>query len=183
MPKINGIAWDEDSKYYKELSRWDKPKRDGGMNRDGYQEYPRMLYMAQKHPLTNVYEVAAKEDVLSLDQKTVLFSAEQFNRSCQKIVENERECELAMNSGWRKSQAEAMEYREGHAQAIAEAAAFRAHEDRNLSEKAKAELAKVEESTPDHVAEVPEGVNFAEVPEAPRGKRKYIRKAQSEAKA
>jgi hypothetical protein len=155
MPKINGIAWDEDSKYYKELNRWNLSKRDGGMNRDGFEKYPQMLYMAQRHPLSNVYEVAAKEDVPSLDGKTVLFHAEQFNRSCQMIVNDEREYDRAYQAGWRPSQAEAMQYREGHAQMVAEAAAFRAHEDRKMSEKAQAEVAAVEASTPEHVAEIP----------------------------
>lgn len=151
-----GIEWSSESVHAKELSKWNRPKRDGGMNCNGFEQYPRMLYKAQQNPLSNRFEVLLPRDVISLDKTTVLLSAEAFNASCQMTVSDQREFEAAKADGWRESPKEAMAYYESLQQDIAVAAAERAYQDRNMSEKAKAEVAKVEAASPVHVAEIPE---------------------------
>ena len=58
--------------------------------------------------------------------------------------------------GYRKGQVAAIEYVKSLEQMVAVAAAERAYQDRNMSEKAKAEVEKVEASTIQHVAVIPE---------------------------
>ena len=148
--------WSEDSFKRKEEKKWDTPKREGGMRCDGYEPYPRMLYRAMENPISGKTEVNLTKDVLSGDRTVVLLSAEQFNASCQTIVNDEREYQRAKADGWRDSPKEAIEYHNGTETEKLVASAVRAHEDRNMSEAAKAEAAKYEAATPDHVPEIPE---------------------------
>lgn len=165
------IEWSSESNYKKEMERWNKSRREGGENRrDENLQYPKMLYKAQRHPLSNKYEVAITKDELSLDGTTITLSAERFNATCQKLVNDENEEARHRADGWMPTQAEAMEYVESLAREVAHAAATRAYEDRNMSEKAKAEMALIEEkSGTEHVLCKPE---------APRVKRKYTRRAK-----
>ena len=94
-------------------------------------------------------------------------AAESFNRGCQRIVNSPQELQAARESGWHVTQAEALEAFERRERSKADMAAHRAYEDRNMSESAKAEIKAAEDATPEHVAEVPE---------APRAKRKYTRR-------
>ena len=149
------IYWSEESYFRKEMSKWDRPKRDGGMNRDGHEEYPKMLYKAQFNPLSGRNEIALVRDVLSPDKTVVVLDAEQFNATCHLVVNDESEEKRAKEDGWRLSQKEAMDYVEGREQEKAVAAAVRAYEDKNMSEKAQAEAKAFEESTAEHVAEIP----------------------------
>jgi hypothetical protein len=153
------VEWSDESSYKKEMKRWDRKKREGGMNADGFEPFPRMLYKAQRHPLSNKYEVAVDRDVISADKTLVIFDHEQFNTSCQLIVNDQREYDQAKAEGWRDSQKEAMAYREGLEQDMARAAAERNWEDRNMSEAAKAESAAYESTTAEHVGEIPEARN------------------------
>jgi hypothetical protein len=148
------IEWSAESHHAKELSKWNRPKRDGGMNANGYEPFPKMLYKAQQNPISGKYEVAMHRDVISLDKTVVLLSAEQFNSSCQLTVQDGQEYERARAEGWRDSQAEAMEYHERLLDEVAQAAAYRASEDSKMGEKARAEAKAAEEATDQHVAEV-----------------------------
>jgi len=150
------IQWSEDSYYLKELKRWDAPKRDGGHNANGYEPFPRMLYRTQPNPLSGKHEVAIDRDVISLDKTVVILSAEQFNNSCQLVVNNEDELDKAKRGGWRESQKEALAYHEEEISRLAGEAAHRNYDDRNMSEKAQREIKAAEEATPGHVAEVKE---------------------------
>lgn len=152
MPAI----WAEESFYAKEMKRWDAPKREGGMNRNGYEPFPRMLYKPQPHPMSGKYEVAIAEDIISLDKTRVILDSQAFNASCQMIVGNEEEFDRAKRNGWRETQTEAMEHHEGELSRLATEAAHRNHDDRNMSEPAKAEAQLVEDSTASHVAEIKE---------------------------
>ena len=71
-----------------------------------------------------------------------------FNRQCTRVVESEQESKAAKAEGWRDSPAEAMAAHEQLERWIGDEAAKRAHA-------AKAEIAKAEDATPEHVAEVP----------------------------
>lgn len=147
--------WSPESFYAKEMARWNAPKREGGMNRNGHEEFPRMLYKPQPNPLSGKYEVAIDRDVISLDKTVVLLDAQAFNTSCQLVVSNEEELHRAKRDGWRESQAEAMKYHEDELSRLATEAAHRNHDDRNMSEAAKAEAQVVEDSTPSQVGEIP----------------------------
>jgi hypothetical protein len=71
------------------------------------------------------------------------------------IVRSEQEETASLERGWRRTAQEAKERFEGKEKHISDAAAHRAFEDRNMSEKARAEVAAVEAETVEHVAEVP----------------------------
>lgn len=171
------VQWSEDSFYMKEMSKWDRKKRDGGMNANGFERFPQMLYKAQLQPLSNTYEVAMKADVISADKTRVILSAEEFNLTCQLIVKDEREYEQARDNGWRDSQKEAMAYHESLQQDIARAAAESAHADRNMGQAAQAERRAHEDSTPGHVAEVPTKRQLS--PEAKQRLRDNLAKARA----
>jgi hypothetical protein len=161
------LEWSNDSFFKKESRKWDTPKRDGGYRCDGYEPYPKMLYKAQRNPMTNQYVVAIAEDYLSLDKTTVLLGVEAFNATCQKTVNDQREEERAYADGWRDHPQKAMDYHTGVEKEKAVEHAVRNYTDRNMGEKAKAEIAAVESKSTQHVPEIPE-----------KPKRKYTRKAK-----
>jgi hypothetical protein len=159
--------WSEESGMMKTIRKWNRPKRefilkpDGtreyGMNANGFEPFPKMLYKAQIQPISNKYEVCLARDVISADKTVVILSAEQFNTSCQMNVNDEDELSRAKADGWRDTPKEALEYADGTEQQKAVAAAVRNFEDRNMSEKAQAEIRKIEQTTgSEHVPEIPE---------------------------
>ena len=170
------MNWPTESNNAKELKKWDLPRRQGGMRPDSPEEYPRMLYKAQPDPSTpsGILKVRLDADVFHANGRDIQLYAEEFNRRCQTIVKNEEECQKYIKGGWRKTMSEAMEYVREQENAVAVAAAHRNYEDRNRTEPAKREIEAAEAST---------HKNFGEVPEAPRVKRKYVRKVKPEAGA
>lgn len=153
IPDFN--IWQQESNHAKVLRQFNTPKSQGGYRCDGHEEYPRMLYMARPHPISKRYYVALDADEMSLDRTRVLVDAGQFNRSCQLLVESPEKEERAIREGWRKSQAEAMEYRDQFVERQAISAAERNFDDRHLSKKAAAEAKAIEEKIHGHVAEIP----------------------------
>jgi len=112
-----------------------------------------MLYMAKRRP-DGIIAVIEGDDRL-FDNKPG--SAEQWTMANTLTVKSEAEMISAMERGWRKSPVEAIERFNEKEKAIANAAAHRAYEDRNVSDKAKAEIAEAEaEAGMDHVPEIPE---------------------------
>ena len=115
-------------------------------------QYPRMLYQAHKRP----------DGVVSVNEVSdgpfggVMGAADAFNRTCQRIVKGPQEEQSALEGGWHRTQQDALESFERKERLRGDAAAHRAHEDRNMSEPAKAEAKAAEDATPEHVAEVPE---------------------------
>jgi len=128
----------------KELSKWDKPYR--------FEKFPQMVYRAQFNPISGRHEVLVRRDILSKDEAIL----EQFNASCQLIVQNEDQLARAHADGWRESPKEALAHHEGQLDALAKAAAERAYTDRKMSEKARAEAAAADASTADQLGEIPE---------------------------
>src|SRR5262245_21769760 len=112
-----------------------------------------MVYKARKRP-DGVVSVGESEDRLFGGQPG---TAEAWTKGCQRTVQSESEYDRARDEGWRDSHARAMEFHEGLERAIADAAAYRAYEDRNMGEKAKAEAEKHdEEAGIAHVPAIPE---------------------------
>ena len=127
--------WAPESHYAKEMRKWEKPYR--------FQKFPQMLYQARKPASGGPYICADPRD-------------ESFSRSCQREVGNEAELEKAVREGWHEDATEAVAYMQGLDDDIAKAAAHRAHEDRNMSEKARDEAEAADAATADHVPEIAE---------------------------
>lgn len=148
--------WKSERGHVNALRAANARKSQGGTHADGFEEFPKMLYKAKPHPISNRYYVSLAEDELSLDRTRVLVDAQAFNRQCQLTVEDAEKEARAKKDGWCTSQAEAMLAVEAREKRDAHAAAHRNYEDRNLSEKALAESKRVEETSPGHLGEIPE---------------------------
>lgn len=134
----------------KELAKWNAPRP--------HPPHPKMLYMARQLP-NGKWSAGESTDSLWISlfgEARGIGAAEQFSRTCQRIVGDEYEERVAKNEGWRETMAEALEHHEKLERFVADAAAHRNFEDRNMSELAKAEIASAEAETMNHVAEVPE---------------------------
>ena len=136
-----------ESELGKEMAKWNKPYV--------YRPFPKMLYRAQRRP-DGIVSVGESDDML-FSRGTVARpgAAEAFNNSCQKTVNSEDELRRELERGWRETPGEAMAFFESREKGVSTAAAHRAYEDRNMSDKAKAEASEADAATMEHVAEVP----------------------------
>lgn len=128
-----------------------------------FRQFPMMLYRADRIPGSGKWATSMSAPRFfgfrdENEWQRALEMAEVFNRGCQRIVHNEAELKEAMEdgTGWRPTHAEAMEFRNKLEDMVAEAAANRAYNDKNMSEKAKAEAAAFEAANFGHQAEIPE---------------------------
>lgn len=158
-----GVVRTGESEADRELAKWDMPKRMGGYGPDGYEHFPLMLSKSQKKrngqyavheqpPLRYVYAPGPTGDA---EWNQACLMAEEFTRSCQMTVRNQREYDNAIAQGWSFGQEEAMARAESFEREIGMAAAQRAYSDRNMGELAKREMHEAESATEAHVAEVP----------------------------
>jgi hypothetical protein len=122
--------------------------------------YPWMLYKAKQLP-NGKWSVAEEppayfgyRDAQEWDRACQ--GAAAFTASCQRTVNSEAEHQKARAEGWRDNPTEAMELVEVLNTGLSDAAAERNYQDRNMSEKAKAEVAKVEADHFGHLGEIPE---------------------------
>ena len=83
-------------------------------------------------------------------------SVDAFNLSCQLTVNDEAEYKRALADGWRENPKEAYDAAMALHDDIAQAVAHRNYEDRNMSERAKGEIAAAEAETPRLVPEIKE---------------------------
>jgi hypothetical protein len=132
-----------ESELGRELAKWNKTYQ--------FAPFPRMLYRARRRD-DGVVSVVENDDRLF---GGVPGAAEVWSSANQRTVGNESELQAALEQGWRNSPLEAMERFEAKEHAIGEAAAIRNYEDRNMSERAKAEAAAVEAQSFEHVPEIP----------------------------
>ena len=98
--------------------------------------------------------------------RTMLYKAIDARSCTTQILDHEGDFLIAKGQGWRESPQEAFDLIEQEQERIGNEAAYRAADDRHMSEKAQAEVAAYEKTTPHHVAEVPEQVK------KPRGRPK-----------
>lgn len=132
----------------KELSKWEQfPKSyttvHGVGNPYVYRPYPKMLYKAghfKGKVVCGANEPNASEYSNLGGYHADAAQAKMFNESCQKIVQNDIEHSRAMEDGWRESPAEAVNHALAVDKSIADHAAMRNYEDRNMSEMAKREI-------------------------------------------
>lgn len=127
-----------------ELAKWNKPYV--------YKPYPKMVYRAQQRPDGRV-SVGEGSDSQCGGQPG---SAEAFTRTCQHIVSSEGEHREMSARGWSDTPQEALARHEELERMVADAAAHRAHDDRNMGARAKVEADEAEAATAVHVAEVPQ---------------------------
>lgn len=141
--------------YRQEMERWNRPYR--------FEQFPQMVYRARKRP-DGVVAVIETRDSLCAEKGEAVSPgrAEQWSRGNYMTVgntddpeKNHAEFQRAMEAGWRPTIAEAMALYEAKEKAIADAAAHRHHEDRNMSAKAKAEAAAIEGDSSEHTPEIP----------------------------
>lgn len=166
-------AWNRDpgivvvpgSNYAKERAKFEQfPTAFGSPgNPYVYREFPKMMYRAEVYQgriacgatVADSGEFANPNEYNRQDE-----AAQRFSRRCQREVKDEREQQIAMESGWRTTQAEAVAYLEARQKAQGQAAAERTYQDRNLSEPAKAEAKAAElqhfNETGRHLEAVPE---------------------------
>jgi hypothetical protein len=139
----NTIVHNPNSGYSKEARKWDLPKSQGGMRPDHYEHFPKMIYKARRPD--------SGGPIRCVDPGN-----EQFSGSNQLTVRSEAELREALENGWRETPQEAVEYATKLEKFISDAAAHRHWEDRNLSEKAKAEAQAHDESSFEHLPAIPE---------------------------
>ena len=145
--------------------------------------FPKMLYKAYKGEDGVVRCMDSDpKPYLYANQEMYRMACEKvnaFNLSCQKTIglnpdNGPAELRAAEEEGWRQTPQAAMEFVFSLEKAITQAAAERAYQDRNMSEKARVEIATAEAETPDQVPEVKE---------KPAVKRVHWKTAQKAAKA
>lgn len=148
-----GVIHSPESEYVKEREAWEMRNRFPGGYDPRNHPFPKMLYMAKQRPdgKISVGESAALDHIFGRPG-----GAEQFSATCQRLVKSEGEYRQAQEEGWRDTHAEAMAYHEKLHKFVSDAAAHRLHEDRNMSEAAKAEAAAADAESFDHVPEIPE---------------------------
>jgi hypothetical protein len=139
-----GIQRSQEDSWTKEMAKWEQrdtlvagtfvqaiPYADGGRKDAPFTEHPKMLYKAEM-----------------ADGGPRIAST--------KVVKSESEELIAKGQGWAVTQEQALADVFVRQREMAEAAAHRAHQDRWMSGKAKEEADAVDESTMEHVAEIPE---------------------------
>lgn len=128
------VLWSPDSEYAKERRRWETTHTEfGPPGREArFTEFPLMLYKAVRSPTGGPPLV------------------EHY------IVEDEQQERNMRSRGWVRGPDNAIKELEASEQGVAIAAAERAAADLRMSEKARTEAAKVDDSTISHLGEIPE---------------------------
>lgn len=174
MLRVDGRLVNVNSVEGKERLKWE---RSPGYNPDAPEnQFPRMLYKAQMRP-DGVASVNEPHDGRLGGRPNEQTLSMTFNNRCQMIVgsttntyeQNMVALQAALEQGWRKTQLEALARFQARQESISTEAAHRHHDERNMTELAKKEAAAADAASPEHVAEIPE---------APRAKRKYTKRAK-----
>lgn len=158
--EIPAFKYPDQSNYGKEMRRWNRKKREGGMNADGFEKFPMMLHKAHQIPGTRKWATALPEPIVDHFENDnqwnrAVMSAARFTTSCQRIVANAQEYERARDEGWRDNPLDAMAWRDALETEVSNEAAARAARDSKMSPAAQAEAAAADAETPDHLAEIP----------------------------
>lgn len=149
------------------------PPDDKGSWRSADWQYPAMLFKAQRIPGNGKWATSMQTPPFFgfRDENEWTRASEQanyFKTQCQMVVKSDAERARAHEDGWRDTPQEAVEYANELDKLIGNEAAERAYRDRNMSEKAQAEVAQAEAAHFPHLASVPE----APIKRRPRRPRK-----------
>lgn len=155
-----GLVITPESALGQELAKWEQfDSRYGPPGHPyRYEEYPRMLYRAQKRTDGKVLcmdmppsQYACVDDNA---YRRASEAAEAFTKSCQRIVHSDTERSRAEAEGWRITPELALDYHEALEQAIGNAAAEAAFAAKRMSAQARAEFTAAQDDTHEHVADL-----------------------------
>lgn len=133
-----------ESELGKELARWNAPKREGGMNANGFEPYPRMLFKAFRYSNGKVmcgHPAAA----LGVDPEPCAFDAQ-----CYTTVPSAEEHARMARAGWSDTAQAALDLFEANERAAADAAANEQYKVRRMSEPAQREFDAAQDATDFH---------------------------------
>lgn len=153
--------------YGRELAKWEQHRTNYTSddvppgNPYEYRPYPKMLYKAQRHPVTgktSVHEIPPNPILFASQQELdrAERAVEQFNRNCQRIVNTEEEHRIAKNDGWCDSTEAALEEYERRRMKDADITANRHYHDQFMSDAARREADAADASTDAHLPAIPE---------------------------
>ncbi|MBM4072339.1 MAG: hypothetical protein FJ271_25935 [Planctomycetes bacterium] len=140
-----GIVLGPENETAKELKRWDTPKRLGGMNADGKDEFPKMVYKADRW--TNGKTMCGHPGVATGEPIATAFTA-----ACQRTVFDGDEYASARRAAWYDSPELAIKAFEAAQRGVADAVAEEQYRVNRMSESAQAEFRDAqagEEHVPD----------------------------------
>ena len=184
-----GIVVVPGSTYAKEMAKHEQfPSKYGSTpgNPYTYRPFPKMVYQAQvwQGKVVCMATVEPNAYVNPAEQLRAEEAARAYTERCQRTVNDQMEYQRALESGFRESPVEAVEYLEAKQRSIADAAAERNYADRNMGEKAKAEAAaevkRAFNEEGSHLPAVPEKPikrNHSEAMKAAWAKRKAAKSA------
>jgi hypothetical protein len=166
-PRYNtepGLAIIPGSSYQKEMAKWEQfPDSKWALGQPGnayvYRPFPKMLYKAERRNGKIACMEAAPDRYEYKDDRAFQFAEEaarRFTDKCQLTVHNDVEMSRAMEIGYRESPKEAEEFIAAKERGESKEIAHRNYDDRNMSENAKAEIAKAQDAVGEPLAEIPE---------------------------
>lgn len=124
-----------------------------------YQQFPQMVYSASYLDAVQAYEEALMVPARGSEDNArslAILKAERKKLEAVKTVHDGDELARALATGWYEGPEGAAKAKQAAQDAIALAAAERAYDDRNMGEKAKAEIDAFDEQSDDFVAVIPE---------------------------
>lgn len=162
-----------ESQHVKEMAKWEMYPSEwtiGGQPGNPYvkgnaygkpgSEYPKMLYIARQvpgsgRPSTAMEKPSRYAFTNDAEWQRACEATQAFAESCQKVVHSEDEELKARGQGYRPTHDEAVALFHAAHKERGDIAAALAYEDRNISDKAKAEKEKFEADNFDHQPEIP----------------------------
>ena len=132
-----GVVYNPASPYAREMAKWEmgySPFGQPGRPREqvGFQEYPAMFYLMKRKDTNGEFVVVNMQEAA-----------------------DETEARNLESRGYRQGRPAAIEHVKALEQEIAVASAERNYRDRNMSDKAKAEAARADDASAQHVPDVP----------------------------
>lgn len=137
------VVISQDSELGKELARWDAPKREGGMNANGFEAYPAMVFRAARW--SNGKAMCGHPGVATGEPE-----ATAFTNQCQFIVQDADEHAKMRRAGWHNSPQEALDAFERDERTTADAAAEEQFRVTRMSERAQREFDAAQDATDFH---------------------------------
>lgn len=172
----------------KELAKWEmfpseytigglqpgNPYRNGNDYGKAGAAFPKMIYKARRLPGSGKWACFAPQPAYigfrdEQDWNRACMDAERFQQDCTRTVHNEREWEKAKDDGWRDGPDLAVQYQLDLEAEVAEVAAERNWQDRDMTERAKSESGKAESEHFGHLGEIPESPIRRRVKRAKKG--------------
>ena len=172
-PRYNaegGIAIIQGSAHQREMAKFEQfPHSKWAFGNPGnpytYRPFPKMLYKAERWNGKLACQEAPPQRYEFKDDKSFILAEEatlRWNANHQLTVKDEVEMSRAMESGWRETPQDALDFAHARDEAHATAIAHTNYEDRHLSDAAKAEKLAAENEA---------GEPLPEIAAKPRGRR------------